>query len=73
MEDFASPEACARVEAVHANAPLGVASLGAAQAMRVGEAYPVQLIVGRAERSAGIGGAARQLGQASTGEIRLAP
>lgn len=56
-----------------ANAPLGIAALGAPRAMAVGEYYPVRLVVGRKERQRQIEQAGGQPGEVTTGDIALGP
>lgn len=73
LEDFASVAECTRYSTLAANAPLGVASLGAARSMKVGEFYPVKLVVGRKERAAQIARAAGASGDVTTGELKLGP
>ncbi|UIP08294.1 hypothetical protein LY632_14260 [Erythrobacter sp. SDW2] len=73
LEDFATSAECARYTTLAANAPLGVASLGAPRKMEVGRYYPVNLVVGRKERAEQIAQAAGASGEVTSGELKLGP
>lgn len=73
LEDFATSAECARYTMLAANAPLGVASLGASRVMEVGKYYPVNLVVGRKERAEQIAQAAGAPGEVTSGELKLGP
>lgn len=73
MEDFASADECARYATLAAQAPLGIAALGAPREMAVGQFYPVKLVVGKEERADQIKRAAGADGEVSTGQIKLGP
>lgn len=73
LERNAPVDQCANFTNLVNNAALGVAALGAAETMRMGQAYPVRLIVGKQARQQQIEDVAGSAGAVTSGELKLAP
>ena len=73
LERNAPADQCEAFTNLVNNAALGVASLGAAKTMRMGQAYPVRLIVGKKDKQEQIEAVAGSAGAVTTGELKLAP
>ena len=73
LERNAPADQCEAFTNLVDNAALGIAALGAAEKMRMGQAYPVRLIVGKKAKQEQIEEVAGSAGAVTSGDLKLAP